>query len=146
MQDRNGFVDFYNSRRYHEASRIIPPDEGYLEENELNPKKVKLHQFIDSEKQKFEYVYDFGDNWEHIIIVEKITEDKIEDADKYPRCIAGERACPPEDCGGFSGYERFIKILNNEKDPWGEDSKELKDWLGDWEPEKFNLKEINKEL
>ncbi len=126
--------------------RIVPPDEGYLEENELDPKKVQIGQYVDKEKQKFEYVYDFGDSWEHEIVVEKIAEDNIEDAGKYPQCIEGERACPKEDCGGVSGYERFMIILKERKDPWGENVKELKAWLGDWDPEKFDIKEVNKNL
>ncbi len=125
---------------------IIPPDEGYLEENELDPKKVKIGEYVYKEKQKFEYVYDFGDSWEHEIVVEKITEDKIEDADKYPKCIGGERACPPEDCGGTGGYERFLEVLKTGKDPLGENPEGLKEWLGDWEPEKFDLEEVNKEI
>lgn len=124
--------------------KIVPPDEGYLEENELDPKKVKIEEYVDKEKQKFEYVYDFGDSWEHEIVVEKLTEDKIEDADEYPKCIGGERACPPEDCGGVGGYERFLEILKTGKDPLGENPEELKDWLGDWDPEEFNIEEINK--
>ncbi len=105
--------------------KIISPDEGYLEENESDPKKVQIRQYVNKEKQKFEYVYDFGDSWEHEIIVEKIIEDKIEDADKYPKCIGGERACPPEDYGGVSGYEEL-----------GED----------FDSEKFDIKEVNKKL
>ncbi len=126
--------------------RVLPPDEGYLEENELDPKKIKIERYVDKEKQKFEYIYDFGDSWEHEVIVEKITEDKIEDVDKYPKCIEGERACPPEDCGGIGGYERFLELLKTGKDPWKENVQELKEWLGDWDPERFDIKEINKEL
>ena len=126
--------------------RIIPPDEDYLEENELDPQKVKIGDYVNNEKQKFEYVYDFGDSWEHEIVVEKILADEIEDAGKYPKCVAGERACPPEDCGGIGGYERFLEVLKTGKDPLGEDIDELKEWLGDWEPENFDLEEINKKV
>lgn len=124
--------------------RITPPDEGHLEENELDPKKTKICEYVNEEKQKVVYIYDFGDSWKHEIVVEKIMPDEIEEATKYPTCIAGERACPPEDCGGISGYERFLEILKTGKDPFGENVTELKKWLGDWEPEKFNIKEINK--
>lgn len=126
--------------------RILPPDEGYLEEDELDPKKVKIGEYANEEKQKFKYIYDFGDSWEHEIVVEKIEEDGIENSDKYPECIEGERACPPEDCGGTGGYERFLEVLRTGKDPLGENVKELKEWLGDWNPEKFDLEEINKKL
>ena len=123
--------------------RIVSPDEGYLEENELDPKKVKIEDYVNKEKQKFRYIYDFGDSWEHEIIVEKIMEDKVEDVDKSPKCISGERACPPEDCGGAGGYERLLEVLKTGKDPWGDDVKELKEWIGNWDSEKFDLEKIN---
>lgn len=125
--------------------RIVPPDEGYLEEDELDPKKIKIEEYVNKEKQKFEYVYDFGDSWEHEIVVEKITEDKIEDADQYPKCIEGERACPPEDCGGSWGYEEMMEIRENKKHPRYKEL--ILNWLGeDYDPEKFDLDEVNKKL
>ena len=72
--------------------KITPSNESHLKDNELEPKKIQIGQYIDKEKQKFEYVYDFGDSWEHEIIVEKITEDKIDNANKYPKCVGGEMA------------------------------------------------------
>jgi len=124
--------------------RIILPDEGYLEENELDPKKVKVYEYLNKEKQKCEYVYDFGDSWEHEIIIEKIMPDQI--GDKYPKCIDGERACPPEDCGGVGGYERILEVLKTGEDPGGEDVQELKEWLGKWNPEEFDINKINKNI
>lgn len=126
-------------------TRIIPPDEGYLEEKELDPKKVKIEEYANKEKQKFEYIYDFGDSWEHEIVVEKITGDKIENADRYPKCIEGEKACPPEDCGGTGGYEGLLEIMKDKNHP---DYKEkIVNWLGeDFNPEKFDLKKINAKL
>ena len=100
-----------------ENTKIIPPDKDYLGENELDPKKVQIRQYINKEKQKFEYIYDFGDNWKHEIVVEKLTKDKIEDADKYLKCIDGEHVCPPEDCGGVWGYKELLKIGKNKKHP-----------------------------
>lgn len=96
------------------------------------------------EGANLDYVYDFGDNWKHKIIIEKFL--KPEKSKKYPNCIDGERACPPEDCGGTGGYERFLEILKTGKDPWGGNPEELKAWLRDWDPEKFDLEEINKKL
>jgi hypothetical protein len=82
------------------------------------------------------YLYDFGDDWSHKIVLEAIVprEAKI----KYPRCLAGARACPPEDCGGVHGYARLCDIL---KDPGktDEEAEELLDWLGsDFDPEAFD--------
>lgn len=108
-------------------------------------KKAQIGQYLNKKGQKFSYLYDFGDGWEHKLIIEEITEDKRE-GERYPCCITGERACPPEDCGGVNGYERFLEVLKTGKDPWNEDVKELKEWLGDWGPEKFNIIKINKEI
>ena len=61
-------------------------------------RKVKLSHLIAQSVKKFLYTYDMGDSWEHTILIEKTLP--VEAGIKYPRCIAGERACPPEDCGG----------------------------------------------
>ncbi len=141
-----GWEDYHLFEFKFDDVRIVPPDEGYLEENELDPRKTKIGQYVNKEKQKFDYVYDFGDSWEHEIVVEKIFENESEVSYSCPYCIDGARACPREDCGGVSGYERFIEILKGNEDPWGEDREGLKEWLGDWEPERFDLSEINKRL
>lgn len=105
--------------------------------------KTKISQLINSEGQKFTYAYDFGDNWEHTLIVEKIEEeDKIK---KYPLCLAGERACPPEDCGGVSGYYHLMQVRKNKNHP---EYKELiLDWLGEeYDPEFFEEELTDMEL
>ena len=61
------------------------------------------------EGAKFDYVYDFGDHWEHEILVEKILP--LEKGTHYPVCVTGRRACPPEDCGGATGYKELLEIL-----------------------------------
>ena len=80
-------------------------------------------------KFKFEYEYDFGDGWRHRITVEKRTA--ADPAVEYPRCLEGERACPPEDCGGVYGYSHLLEVLAN---PADEEYDELREWIGD----KFN--------
>ena len=109
----------------------LPDKEGYAAYKIENSKKVKLRDYIIKEKQGSVYEYDFGDSWRHIIIVERILNSLPIDVTSVPYCLEGERACPPEDCGGTGGYERFIKVLNTGKDPWKENIKELKKWLGD---------------
>ncbi len=122
----------------------LPDEEGYLESESKNSKKIKLSDYLKYEKQELDYVYDFGDNWEHKIVIEKILED--DGKQKIPLCTDGERACPPEDCGGSGGYERFIELLKTGKDPWGEDPEELKEWLGEWDPNYFDVGKVNKRL
>jgi hypothetical protein len=73
-------------------------------ENEMemeDEKQARLDQVVRGEKVRFVYEYDFGDSWEHEILVEKLLAP--EPGTHYPVCLAGERACPPEDCGGSSG-------------------------------------------
>ena len=104
---------------------------------------TKINQLIKSEKQKFTYLYDFGDSWEHTIVVEKILEK--DDSKKYPICLEGERACPPEDCGSVPGYYNLMKIRKNKKHP---EYKELiVEWLGeDYDPELFIVDWANARL
>ncbi|MDP2750666.1 MAG: plasmid pRiA4b ORF-3 family protein [Nanoarchaeota archaeon] len=105
--------------------------------------KSKINLLINSEKQKFNYVYDFGDNWEHTLVVEKILDSS--DAPFIPFCLAGERACPPEDCGSIGGYYELQKIKKNKNHK--EYNERIVNWLGeDFDFEKINIDEINKEL
>lgn len=101
-----------------------------------------LWQVIRKERQKFLYRYDFGDDWEHEIVLEK----KLPaDPDlEYPRCIAGELACPPEDSGGLYGYYNKLAVLG---DPDSKYYKEIAEWMGaDWDASRFDLDEANANL
>ena len=136
-----GWGNYHLYSFYIDKQRIGVPD-PHFDNDLLNAKKVKLKDKL-SLKQKFGYVYDFGDNWEHALIVEKILNDK--DAAIVPICLEGERAGPPEDCGSYPGYYELIKIKKNKKHP--EYKERIAEWLGeDFDFEKFNLNEINNEL
>ncbi|MFD4977911.1 plasmid pRiA4b ORF-3 family protein [Streptomyces sp. NPDC058424] len=92
------------------------------------------------------YTYDFGDNWEHDVLVEAV--DAAEPGIAYPRCLTGRRACPPEDCGGVWGYDYLIEIL---ADPSHDEHEERLEWLGmntadQFDPAEFDLAEVNKAL
>jgi len=84
---------------------------------------------------KMRYEYDFGDGWQHSVVLEKIS-DRIEPANLYPRCIAGKRACPPEDVGGVWGYADFLRAIS---DPKHEQHEELLEWSGPFDPEAFDI-------
>jgi len=105
-------------------------------------RKTRLNEVVLNEKDKFEYEYDFGDSWFHTIQAEKIMPP--EDHFCYPVCLGGERACPPEDCGGIGGYTELLEIITNPQHP---DYEERIEWVGeDFEPEKFDLNEVNRLL
>lgn len=104
--------------------------------------KMKLSQVVKQKHKKFSYTYDFGDNWEHTIVIEKTLEP--EPGVRYPRCIAGKRACPPDDCGGAWGYGNFLEVIS---DPKNERHEELLEWIGgEFDPETFDLEAINARL
>lgn len=107
-----------------------------------NDKTVKLGQVVSEEGAKFTYIYDFGDSWNHKILVEKILP--VESDKKYPICLKGKRACPPEDCGGVGGYYEFLEAIQDPNNPEHED---MLEWVGgSFDPEAFNLDEINQKL
>lgn len=93
-------------------------------------------------KSKFNYTYDFGDNWEHEILVEKITPKAS--GSHYPVCLAGKRACPPEDCGGAWGYQSLLEALGDESNPEHED---MLEWVGEFfHPEIFDIDGVNEDF
>jgi hypothetical protein len=91
---------------------------------------------------RFRYDYDFGDDWKHIIEIEKTLP--AEEGVRYPRCVKGERACPPEDCGGPYGYPYFLDKI---QDPKHEEHEDTLEWIGgEFDPEEFDLDEVNDDL
>ncbi len=117
----------------------IPDPE--LEFDCKDSRRIKLEQVL-KEKLKFIYVYDFGDNWEHQIQVEKILH--AEQNKFYPVCLGGERACPPEDVGGTWGYSNFLEAIS---DPDHEEHENFLTWAGeDFNAEHFDLQAVNEKL
>lgn len=109
-------------------------EEFEREKNTFYTTETPLSRFFKKKEDKLIYVYDFGDNWEHEIILEKILPK--ETGVKYPICLEGKLACPPEDCGSIPGYYHCIETLKDKKD------KEFLKWLGDWDPNYFDSKEV----
>jgi hypothetical protein len=85
------------------------------------------------------YLYDFGDGWSHTVKLEATLP--REPGTKYPRCLDGARACPPEDCGGPPGYEQLCATIAN-PEAADEDAEELLDWFGDYDPEAFDPADV----
>lgn len=87
------------------------------------------------------YQYDFGDDWRHELVLRRAG---IEDDVKYPRCVAGQRACPPEDVGGYPGYADFLEAW---LDSGHEEHKAMRRWAGTkFDPERFDLDKTNKAI
>jgi hypothetical protein len=107
-----------------------------------NSKRVKLNQLLKNKGKPFQYVYDFGDNWIHQLVVEDVL--RRDPFTRYPSCLAGERACPPEDCGGVHGYAELLKTIS---DPGNEDYVDTMTWLGGhFDSEAFQIEAVNKRL
>ncbi len=113
-----------------EASDEPPEDE----------RKCRLADFDLSEKDALFYEYDFGDGWEHRVVLKKILPSEPA---APPTCIKGARACPPEDCGGPWGFAEVLEALG---DPAHERHEELVDWIGEFDAEKFDLAATNAHL
>ncbi|MCK8817619.1 plasmid pRiA4b ORF-3 family protein [Natroniella sulfidigena] len=143
IQDAMGWLDYH----LHEF-RITDPATGEeagigfpdLEFN--NNLKVsweeRIEDYFNNENNSATYIYDFGDYWEHELELEEINP--AERDQEYPLCLAGERACPPEDCGGVGGYYRLLEILKNPKD---EEYEVILDWLGEkYSPDDFDSAQV----
>ena len=88
------------------------------------------------------YLYDFGDSWDHQIILEKIYAP--DENQKLPICIKGSRACPPEDCGDVWGYMDMLNTLSNPDHP---EYADLLNWLeGEFDPEEFDISKVNQSI
>jgi len=122
------------------------PGELYGGKKELNAKRTKIDDLL-VERKRCIYTYDFGDNWRHEVVLEKILP--AEDGRHYPFCIAGARHRPPEDVGGVGGYQEFLSVIQNPRHPeyndyllWAE-----KDTGGrKFDPEYFYINEANRAL
>ena len=88
-------------------------------------RKATLRDLAGREGDTFGYEYDLGDGWEHEVLLEKLVP--AEPGGRYPACLDGARACPPEDCGGTGGSEQLIEALADPRHPGHDD---LLQWLG----------------
>ena len=107
----------------------------------IDVKRTRIHDVIQQVGTEFEYVYDLGDYWEHFLVLEAILQPAPDTP--YPRCIAGERNCPPEDVGGSDGYEDYLEAM---ADPEHEEHGDMIGWRGPFNPEAFSVEKINRKL
>lgn len=115
----------------------VPDDEGMLDvQDEIN---FRLQHLLKKEKDELLYIYDYGDTWEHKVVLEKILPYKVNAI--LPACVKGSRACPPEDVGGMPGYGYFLEAI---ADPSHPEYDERIQWIGgEFDPEHFDLAEVN---
>jgi hypothetical protein len=107
---------------------------------------VTLEQVLPAERGTIRYTYDFGDDWEHQIQVEKLLE--LDPEARYPRCTGGRRAAPPDDCGGIDIYHDPLATLADPQDP---EHAEALDWLGlntaeEFDPAAFAKHDVTESL
>lgn len=136
IQDAMGWED-YHLYAFEIGGVEIANKDTVAESGCLYAGKEKIKNYF-SKGSKAIYTYDFGDDWVHEVKVKDIIP--AEKGVKYPRCIDGKRACPPEDCGGIYGYNDFLEAM---KDPHNEEHDEVLEWIGgEFDPEKFDPKEV----
>jgi hypothetical protein len=121
----------------------IDDDTGFDYDDVVDEDAIRLCDLPLWSRQKFTYLYDFGDCWEHVITVSKTVRLGGNEDLLRVRCLEGERAGPPEDLGGAWGYMDTLEIL---KDPTHKRYEETREWLGDFDPEDFNLEKTNARL
>lgn len=125
-----------------DKSISIPDPDFPRQTQELNVKKERLDKHLYLVGQKAEYLYDFGDGWEHDLILEKILPEA--EGQTYPICVDGERRCPPEDSGGVPGYDHILEVWKDSHHPEHED---IVSWLmPGFNPEHFTLGHVNSNL
>jgi hypothetical protein len=108
----------------------------------VSEKRATLSTCVAASVKSFRYVYDFGDSWEHNLKVEKILV--ADPALRYPVCLAGANACPPDDIGGPPGYQNFVQAISDSAHP---EHQEMLEWCGgSFDPYAFDLESVNADL
>ena len=112
----------------------LPMDEDWGTAPRKIASRTRLRDVLAPGTTMIDYTYDFGDNWEHNLIVSDVRRGEPDTA--YPRFIAGERDCPPEDCGGIPG---FYEMLEARADPSHPDHAEITEWLDGYDPDELEV-------
>jgi len=146
IQDCMGWKDYHlHVFRFHSSGggmriEVGIPDEDAFEGDEpiLPGWEHPIREFFPAVGAAAEYEYDFGDGWEHDVLLEAVVPRMK--GRKYPACVGGARACPPEDCGGTTGYEELLAVIF---DPLHEEFRNTTTWLGgSFDPEAFDPRKV----
>jgi hypothetical protein len=146
LQDAMGWLDYHlhlfrvTKPDTGEAVQIGIPDDDAFEGDEpiLPGWEIPIAHYFPGPGVAARYEYDFGDGWEHELTIEAILP--RQPGQKYPQCVGGARACPPEDCGGVGGYEDLLTVLRT---PTHEEYESILQWIGGrFDPEEFDPKRV----
>ena len=115
-------------------------DCALLEDGDVHSSRTtRLEDALPNVGDKLNYLYDFGDGWEHVVLVEKALDPEF--GTEYPVCLQGKRNCPPEDCGGPWGYQVLLETL---ADPSHEEHETMMEWIGGaFDSELFDCETVN---
>jgi hypothetical protein len=118
------------------------PEDADYERKVIDERRVRLSKVVSQVGTRFDYHYDFGDNWHHDLLLEAIL--MPDPSIQYPVCVAGARNSPPEDCGGPFGYAKFLEAI---RDPRHKEHELLLEWIGGhFDSELFDLNRANEAL
>jgi hypothetical protein len=149
IQDAMGWVDYHlHAFRFPQSGKqtieIGIPFEEYDDLITLPGWETPITNYFTAPGDAAVYEYDFGDSWQHELLLEGVL--LKEKGARYPRCIGGERACPPEDCGSIPGYYHMLEVL---ADPVDEEYAEMVTWLKGhvknyhpYDPDRFDVREV----
>lgn len=116
----------------------VDPDDPFNDDMK-SERRVRLLKALGPTRTCY-YIYDFGDDWQHLVQVEDVLESAAR-LSKDIRCVAGANACPPEDVGGYHGYDHFVQVM---ADPDHEEHADCREWVGgDFDPRAFDLPTAN---
>ena len=124
-----------------EADGVVYGDVDDMDDEAVGEEDDTTLTAISRKGSTFRYEYDFGDGWQHDVLVEQVqtVSDTV-----TPACLDGRRACPPEECGGPSGYQHLVAVLADPSDP---EHAQMLHWLGaDFDPEEFDIDATNELL
>jgi hypothetical protein len=146
--------DWTNSHMHHFMHRLGTDDVAYYGKPDKNmlpdlgfghdtrdEKKARLCNLLEKAGDICHYEYDFGDSWMHEIALEEIVEAPVRPA--AATCLAGEKAAPPEDCGGIPGFYHNLEVL---KKPGHPEHADVKEWMGDYDPAAFDPVAVSRRL
>ena len=145
IQDAMGWQDYHlhqfriKDPQTGDVAKIgIPGDELFEDKPDVPGWEVSISDYFPNPGSRADYLYDFGDGWEHDVVLEDIVSREAKK--KYPQCVTGASACPPEDCGGVGGYDNLVRVMG---DPSDEEYATMVDWLGErYDPERFDPKKV----